>query len=94
MLQQFFVPILVLYAAFSIREMFVVNRRSGVGKTIASALYPLIALLLAVSFWLSWHTASGSEAFQQLVAFVSASVAFAAALVALFRRVEYLRHNH
>jgi len=94
MLQQFLIPIAVLYAAFSIREVFVVNRRAGKGKTIASFLHPLVSLLLAATFWLSWHTASGSEAFQQLVALVSVCVAFAAALVALFRRIEYLRHSH
>lgn len=94
MLQQFLVPIVVLYAAFSIREVFITNRPDGVGKTITRALNPLVALLLAVSFWLSWHTASGSAAFQQLVAFVSACVAFVATLVALIRRVGYLRFNH
>lgn len=94
MLQQYLVPIVILYAAFSIREVFIANRPGGVRRTITSALKLLVALLLAISFWLSWHTASGSEVFQQLVAFVSACVALVAMLVALFRRVAYLRHSH
>ncbi len=94
MLQQFLVPIVILYAAFSIREVFIANRPGGVRKMITSALNTLVALLLAVLFWLNWHTASGNAAFLQWVVFVSVCVAFVMALAASIRRVVHLRFSH
>ncbi len=94
MLQQFLVPIVILYAAFFIRAVFIANRSGGVRKIITSVLNTLVALLLAVSFWLSWHTTSGNSAFLQWVVFVSVCVAFVMALATLIRRVVHLRFSH
>lgn len=90
----FLVPIASLLATMSILFVFTVNRRANIARTIMCVIFPVLFVMFAWTDWSGWHTSSGNEAVQYSIAFVCMCVAFAATLIALGRRIGWLRHHH
>lgn len=80
----------VLAAVFAVR----VNRQKSVGQTIMCVFFPVLFADFAVTKWYEWHAASGNEAFQYSVAFAIYCVTFVITMIALIRRLLWLRHHH
>lgn len=89
----FLVPIFSLLTAASIMFAFTVNRRAGAARTVLCVIFPLVFVLFASDNWRGWHAASGNQALQYEIAFVLSCVTLAALLIALGRRIAWLRHH-
>lgn len=83
----------VLYAAMSIHFALMVNRRATVSRTVLCVTFPILFSLFVWDDWDRWHASSGNDALQYSIAFVLTCVALAGMLIALGRRLWWLRHH-
>lgn len=86
-------PLAVLYAAMGITCALTVNRRTNVPRTLLCVIFPILFAMFAWDDWGRWHASGGSEAVQYSIAFVLTCVASVGMLIALGRRVWWLRHR-
>ncbi|HET6632750.1 MAG TPA: hypothetical protein VFG73_08600 [Rhodanobacteraceae bacterium] len=88
-------PFAVLYLSISILFVLAVNRQANVARTIQSILFPAVFGLFAWDDWHSWQAASGGQALWHSIAFALTCAAFILMLIALARRLWWLRrHSH
>lgn len=90
----FIVPIAMLCVAMSIPYAFTATRNPRLSKTIVCVIFPVFFAMFSWSIWQDWHAANNTGALQYLLVFVCVCLTFAITLVALGRRVQWLRHHH
>lgn len=90
----FMVPIAGLCVVFTSLFALTVNRYANVSQTIVCIIFPFLFALFAWQSWDGWHGSDGNEAIQYLISFVCFCVVFTVTLVALGRRIFWLRHHN
>ena len=87
------VPVAVLCLALATVYAFEANRRANKGRTIMCFIFPVVLALFVGSAWYDWHSSSGNSATQYMIAFWCWCATCLMTLIALARRLWWLRTN-
>lgn len=88
------IPIALVIIPVTIMLAIRVNRRSTVAHTILCVVLTYLFGRFAWIDWRAWQTVSGNAAEHHAIMFALSCVLFAVMLIALGRRLWWLRHHH